>query len=163
MRPLRIDFKPPFLAILLLTLIGIFLSSLDPGPRSALAEAASDPPPLAASFVSTGPKMVFVDPPGIYYAPGSPYPLYRIDRTWYYYYDEKWYQSDRHDGPWRYLSPARVPDPLKNLPERYIKKESGPLQADAESPKRKKGRSVRSKKKRKSSPKKISSPRPLSS
>jgi len=153
MRPLRSDFKALFFLFfpLLFFVGGIFLSEFEPGPRSALAELSSDSPPFAASFVSTRPKMVFIDPPGIFYAPDSPYDLYRIDRSWYYHYDEKWYQSERHDGSWRYLSPSRVPDLLKNLPERYFKKEGRPLPAEAGPHKRKKGKTVRPKRKMKPS------------
>jgi hypothetical protein len=140
-----------------------FLSGFErPGPRHAAA-SASDFLLFAPSSVSTRPKMVFIDPPGIFYAPDSPYNLYRRDRTWYYYYDEKWYQSDRHDGSWRYLPSAKVPDALKNLPDRYLKKENRTLPAEAEPPKGKKGKSLQPKKKMNSSPKKIFSPRPLSS
>lgn len=158
MKLLRIGLKALFPSFFFLSFfMGIFFSG------QAALFAASDSLSFATSWVSTRPKMVFVDPPGIFYAPDSPYNLYRIEGTWYYYYDEKWYRSDRHDGSWRYLSPSKVPDLLKSLPERYIKKENGPLQADADSPKRKKGKNLRSKKKVKSSPGKISSPRPLSS
>lgn len=165
MRLFRNDFKAFFLFsfVLLFFLMEVFRPEFEPGPRSALAETPSDSPPFAASFVSTRPKMVFIDPPGIFYAPDSPYDLYRIDRTWYYHYGEKWYQSERHDGSWRYLPPSRVPDLLKNLPEPYLRKEGRPLPAEAGPSKGKKGKTVRPKKKMKSSPKKISSSRPLSS
>src|SRR3569832_2450008 len=115
MRPLRSDFKALFFLFfpLLFFVGGIFLSEFEPGPRSALAELSSDSPPFAASFVSTRPKMVFIDPPGIFYAPDSPYDLYRIDRSCYYHYVGGGGRGGRRGGAGRGRAPARGPGRLK--------------------------------------------------
>jgi len=98
--------------------------------------------------------MVFIDTLGIFYAPDSPYNLYRVDGTWYYHYDQKWYKSHRHDGSWRYVSYSNLPDALQRLPERYIKKKNPPPEPESRASKGKKKKASGPKKKRESSSKK---------
>lgn len=100
--------------------------------------------------------MVFIDALGIFYAPDSRYNFYLVDQTWFYYYDGKWYKSKGPEGSWRYISYSRLPDVLKTLPERYIKKGNSSPQADAKPLKEKKGKAAKPKKKMKSSQKKRS-------
>lgn len=152
MRRLRIVLKPLFLFFCLALISCLELFS----PRHGLAEipSSSSQVPFSASLISNRPKMVFIDALGIFYAPDSRYNFFLIDLTWYYYYDGKWYKSRSPEGSWRYISYCKLPDVLKTLPERYIKKRDSLLQADAKPPKEKKGKAVKPKEKMKSSLKK---------
>jgi hypothetical protein len=82
--------------------------------------------------------MVYIDALGIFYAPESRYNLYLVGRTWYYYYEGKWYKSQSHEGSWRYVSSSKVPDVLQRLPEQYIKSKALPPNSGTGSPKEKK-------------------------
>ena len=77
--------------------------------------------------VSRRPKLARIPNLNIYYTPALRYNLYLADRRWYLLHDEKWYQGETHEGPWRYLSYSNVPESLKKIPDEFIKKENTPL------------------------------------
>lgn len=86
-----------------------------PSPQSANQNIA----PLR---VSRRPKMARIPNLNIYYAPDLYYNLYMADKAWYLLHNEKWYQGQTHEGPWRYLGYSKVPERLKKIPAEFIKK-----------------------------------------
>jgi hypothetical protein len=72
--------------------------------------------------VSRRPKMARIPNLNIYYAPDLYYNLYMADKRWYLLHNEKWYQGETHEGPWRYLGYSKVPEKLKKIPPEFIKK-----------------------------------------
>lgn len=89
---------------------------------------SSTPQPLR---VSRRPKLAPIPNMNVYYAPDLDYNLYMADKAWYLLHDEKWYQGQTHEGPWRYLGYSKVPEKLKKIPAEFIKK------AEARSPEKK--------------------------
>lgn len=81
---------------------------------------------MLAVQVAGRPRMVLIRRWGVYHAPDLKYNLFLLNKVWYLYYDEKWYQGPFHDGPWRYLPFSKVPDKLKSLPPEYFKDENAP-------------------------------------
>jgi hypothetical protein len=77
---------------------------------------------VAPLRVSRRPKMARIPNLNIYYAPDLYYNLYLADKAWYLLYNEKWYQGQTHEGPWRYLGYSKVPERLKKIPAEFIKK-----------------------------------------
>lgn len=77
--------------------------------------------------VSRRPKMARIPNLNIYYAPDLYYNLYMADKAWYLLHNEKWYQGQTHEGPWRYLGYSKVPERLKKIPAEFIKKGEVPL------------------------------------
>lgn len=77
--------------------------------------------------VSRRPKLARIPNLNIYYAPDLYYNLYMADKAWYLLHNEKWYQGQTHEGPWRYLGYSKVPEKLKKIPAEFIKKKEAPL------------------------------------
>ncbi|TAK09074.1 MAG: hypothetical protein EPO39_03145 [Candidatus Manganitrophaceae bacterium] len=104
------------------------------------APPAVQNPDTAPLRVSRRPKLAPIPNLNIYYTPDLRYNLYLADKRWYLLHNEKWYQSQTHEGPWRYLSYSKVPESLKKIPGEFIKKENAPLPLKKKppSPKRKK-------------------------
>lgn len=72
--------------------------------------------------VSRRPKLARIPNLNIYYAPDLYYNLYMADKAWYLLHNEKWYQGQTHEGPWRYLGYSKVPEKLKKIPAEFIKR-----------------------------------------
>lgn len=77
--------------------------------------------------VSRRPKLARIPNLDIYYTPELRYNLYMADKRWYLLHNDKWYQGQTHEGPWRYLTFSKVPESLKKIPDAFIKKENAPL------------------------------------
>lgn len=86
---------------------------------ASLASFRQDSPPLR---VARRPKLARIPNLNIYYAPELHYNLYQADKAWYLLHNEKWYQGQTHEGPWRYLGYSKVPEKLKKIPAEFIKK-----------------------------------------
>lgn len=122
---------------------GLVYSDID---RAALLQfSRQDSAPLR---VARRPKLARIPNLNIYYAPELHYNLYQADKAWYLLHNEKWYQGETHEGPWRYLSYSKVPEKLKKIPAEFIKKRALP------SPEKK---TVAKKKSSKTPPKKVPS------
>lgn len=102
-------------------------------------------PEAAALRVSRRPKLARIPNLDIYYTPELRYNLYMADKRWYLLHDDKWYQGQTHEGPWRYLSFSDVPEKLKKIPEPFIKKENTPLPLKKKPPKAKRKKPLQKK------------------
>ncbi|GEM_PF-6475314 len=117
----------------LLLLVGIFLVGNAAGKEFAPAGIDRIPSvqpsdqEILPLRVSRRPRLARIPNFNIYYAPDLHYNLYMTGRHWYLLHDDKWYQGQTHEGPWRYLSYSDVPESLKKIPADYIKKENAPL------------------------------------
>ena len=85
--------------------------------------------------VSRRPKLARIPNLNIYYATDLRYNLYMADKRWYLLHNEKWYQAQTHEGPWRYLNYSKVPESLKKIPNEFIKKGDTPLPLKKKPPK----------------------------
>ncbi|MGB3942632.1 MAG: hypothetical protein WBK96_14200 [Candidatus Manganitrophaceae bacterium] len=110
------------------------LALLAPQPSSSVQGFihSLSPAPLP---IARRPKMARVPNLGIEYAPNLDYNLYLADQVWYLYYNDKWYEGETHEGPWRYLSYSKVPEILKKIPDSFLKrKEISSAEAGRPSP-----------------------------
>lgn len=111
------------LSILLLTTVTLKNAS---GKELAYEASPPSPSPAGPLLVSRPPRLARVPNSGIFYAPDVRYHLFLADQKWYLYYEEKWYQSRSHEGPWRYVSFSKVPEVLKKLPPEFTKRGEPP-------------------------------------
>lgn len=71
----------------------------------------------APAYVLTGPPYVVVIPrTSVYYAPGIDVDLFFYQGYWYRPSRGHWYRAREHHGPWRFISPMRVPRPVFSAP-----------------------------------------------
>lgn len=76
----------------------------------------------APNIVIASPPSVFLIPGSYaYFAPGVGVQLFFYSGYWYLLNDGYWYRSSYYRGPWRYLSPSRVPVVFLHLPPDYYR------------------------------------------
>lgn len=70
----------------------------------------------APAFVLTGaPYLVVVPSTQVYYAPAMGWSLFFYQGYWYHPSEGRWYRSRHHNGPWRFVTPTRVPRPVHSV------------------------------------------------
>lgn len=67
------------------------------------------------------PHLVIVPRTQVRYAPQVNENLFVYGNQYYWYRDNRWYVSARHDGPWVFLAPEVVPRPILAVPVRYYR------------------------------------------
>lgn len=125
---------------------GFVYSDID---RVALLQSL--PQDSAPLRVARRPKLARIPNLSVYYAPELRYNLYQADKAWYLLHNEKWYQGETHEGPWRYLSYSKVPEKLKKIPAEFIKKRALPSPEKKTVAKKKSPKTSRKKSSQKSS------------
>jgi hypothetical protein len=72
--------------------------------------------PLPRLFFPVPPPLVLIPGTYVYTAPDADADIIFYQGAWYRPHGGLWYMSNGHNGPWRALSPERVPRPLIGLP-----------------------------------------------
>ena len=85
--------------------VGGAVTTPTPPPYGTYPQA---PPAYGAYPQAAYPEMVWLPTPGVYVGVGSSYPLFYYGNSYYYSYDNYWYNGPSYRGPWQ---PLRAPPP----------------------------------------------------
>lgn len=72
--------------------------------------------------IDVRPELVPVPGYPVYYASNLAVNYFFYDGAYWLYYNDRWYVSEWHDGPWQYVDPFDVPDFLLRVPVRYYRR-----------------------------------------
>jgi len=105
-------------------LVGAVAAAAIVAPAVATAEVSVNinigppPPPLV---VAAPPALVVVPGSPVYYAPHVHYNYFVYGGRYYTFHDGAWFHATRYNGPWVFVAPAYVPQPILAVPVTYYK------------------------------------------
>ena len=99
-----------FRTVLAVVVVGLSLASVAWGQVNV---GVSIGIPMPRIVLPAPPEFILSPSLGFYVAVGVPHDIYRVDRNYYLFQDNRWYRGTYYNGPWRAMNHNQLPRSLR--------------------------------------------------